>query len=172
MCVSVSVSVSPASLFLTPSKFLPSSLIPLIPAFWPVPRSRSLFLSPSTILLPYSHLSLLPPFLPPSPHPSSFSYLPSLSPCRSICILARAPQFSSCPWPTAAATTLSQTACYPGTRTAPGTARDGPASATTSTAGELASWLCGSIFIPTAPALSLRLELSRHSVSRRCTFNH
>lgn len=57
-------------------------------------------------------------------------------PCRSTSTSAPARRFSSCPWPTAAAISLSQTVCWPGTPTAPGTARVGPASALTSTAGE------------------------------------
>ncbi|MEQ2164233.1 hypothetical protein GOODEAATRI_004464, partial [Goodea atripinnis] len=49
--------------------------------------------------------------------------------CTSDLVL----RFSSCPWPTAAAISLSQTVCSPGTPTALGTTRAGPASASTST---------------------------------------
>lgn len=97
----------------------------------------ALFPSPSpSVYRPVLHPSLVsvssPPFMLAS-HPSSSSLC---SPCRSTCTSAPGQRFSSCPWPTAAAISLSQTVCSPGTPTAPGTARVGRASVLTSTAGE------------------------------------
>lgn len=68
--------------------------------------------------------------------PSSLFFFSFCFLCRSTFTSALAPRFSSCPWPTAAAISLSQTVCSPGTPTALGTARVGHVSASTSTAGE------------------------------------
>lgn len=73
-----------------------------------------------------SFVSLLSLFFFFSPH----------FPCRSTCTSALVRKFSSCPWLTAVAISLSQTVYLPETPTAPGTARVGRVSASTSTAGE------------------------------------
>lgn len=107
------------------------------PIIFSSPLTESLSLCLSSCFSSVSSCS----FMLPS---SSSSSLCSL--CRSTCTSAPGQRFSSCPWPTAAAISLSQTVCSPGTPTAPGTARVGLASVLTSTAGETNIFTNHSVF--------------------------